>query len=77
MISPSAAKYFWDLDPQTLDETKHERLIVSRLLNYGRLDDWRWLVRTYGKDRLTAMLNPRGRMGIRESARHLAAVILA
>ena len=77
MVSPSAAKYFWDLDPTTLDEKRHERLIISRLLNYGQLEDWCWLLHTYGKDRLTAMLHSEGRLGVRESARRLAGVIFA
>lgn len=77
MISSSAAKYFWDIDPRTLDDAKHARLIISRLLNYGRLDDWRWLERTYGKPRLASALHSESRMGIREPARRLAKLMFA
>jgi hypothetical protein len=70
------AEYFWDVDAQTLDLRRHERLIISRLLNYGTLDDWRWLIRAYGKDHLANLLRSSSRLGIRESARRLAAVVL-
>jgi hypothetical protein len=77
MISPSAAKYFWDMDPSTLDQQKHSRLIISRLLNYGRLNDWRWLLHTYGKSRLSTALYTDTRLGIREPARRLAGLIFS
>jgi hypothetical protein len=73
--SPSVTKYFWDVDARTLDQVKHERLIVSRLLNYGELCDWRWLSRTYGKDRIAALLHSESRLGIREPAFRLAKLV--
>jgi hypothetical protein len=77
MISPDAAKYFWDVDPSLLDEKKHERLIISRILNYGDLADWRWLAGTYGKGRVLAVVRSGGRLGLREPARRLADLIFS
>jgi hypothetical protein len=75
MISSAAAKYFWDVDPKSLDIQKHERLIISRLINYGTLDDWRWLASTYGKERIARALHARGRTSIRTEARYLAEIV--
>ncbi len=75
MIPPSAIKYFWDVDGLMLDEQKHERLIISRLLNFGRLQDWRWLVHTYGRNRLSAILNSESRLSVRDPARALARIM--
>ena len=77
MLSPTAQKYFWDVNLDALDERKNERFIISRLLNYGRLDDWRWLVRTYGKHRISAILRSDARLGLREPARRLANIIFS
>jgi len=77
MLPPSAQKYFWEVDSDSLDPRKHERLIVSRLLNFGELDDWRWLVRTYGKRRLSLLLQSDSRLGIRESVRRLGNIIFS
>lgn len=76
MISPAAAQYFWDIDPRTVDEKKHERFIISRLLNYGRLSDWQWLLRTYGRERIIAALRET-RSGLREPVRRLALLMFS
>ena len=31
---------FWDVDPETVDEVKHRRFIIQRVLERGDLDDW-------------------------------------
>ena len=77
MISPTQAKYFWDVDPAVLDERKHERLVISRVLNYGRIADWNWLASTYGKHRVSAMLHSDARFGLREPARRLAYLVFS
>lgn len=75
MLPRSITKLFWDVDTATLDIEKNERLIVSRLLNYGTLEGWRWLVRTYGKARVAAWLHSGTRLGVRPSARRLAELL--
>ena len=75
MLYPSLAQYFWDIDFKTLDEKKHERYIISRILNYGRLNDWRWLLRTYGSERVSGIIHSKARLGLREPAKRLASII--
>jgi hypothetical protein len=77
MLPAMAQKYFWDVNPRSLDVRKHERLIISRLLNYGRMDDWRWLIQIYGKNRLSMLLQSDSRLGVRESARNLAQILFS
>ena len=77
MISPSVAKYFWDVNVETLDIKRHKRYIITRLLNYGTLADWRWLMHTYGKKHIAEILSHLQRSGIRQSARRLAELIFS
>jgi len=43
---------FWSYDFSRLDPVKHKRTIIVQVLNYGNLDQWRWLLGTYGRDAL-------------------------
>jgi hypothetical protein len=81
MIPPSLEKFFWDTGFSKLDLKKNEQTIVSRVLNYGALVDWRWLAETYGKARVAHILQTKSsiqsRTNIREPARRLAMVLFA
>ena len=41
---------FWDVDPDALDEERSKGLIISRVLSYGLIDDWRQVKEYYGID---------------------------
>jgi hypothetical protein len=41
---------FWDVDPETIDFRKHRRWVVQRVLEYGRLEDWRVIRELYTLD---------------------------
>lgn len=77
MIPQSIAKYFWDIKPDTLDMNKHERTIVSRVLNYGTLSDWRWLADKYGKTHVAGIANTEGRTSVKEPTRRLASILFS
>jgi hypothetical protein len=36
---------FWDVDPSTLGFAQHWKFLVSRVLEYGTLEDWQLLLR--------------------------------
>ncbi len=38
---------FWDIDPSDLDQKKHMKYIVSRVLEVGTFEDWVLLCRHY------------------------------
>ena len=49
-------RYFWDIDPTKLDITKKDQYVISRVLQWGRMDDLRWLKTYYGKNKLMETL---------------------
>ena len=38
---------FWDVDMQTLDESKHSDFIIVRVFQYGLLDDLKNILKAY------------------------------
>lgn len=40
---------FWSYDFSSIDPQEHKRAVIVNSLNYGNLEHWRWLVKTYGK----------------------------
>jgi hypothetical protein len=43
---------FWEVAFDRLDVERHADSILARVLESGRMDDVRWLVATYGLDRM-------------------------
>lgn len=41
---------FWDIDRETIDDEKHRRFVIGRVLERGRLQDWRNTKARYGLD---------------------------
>ena len=39
---------FWDVDMNSLDFEKSKKLIIQRVLDYGLIDDWQIIFKTYG-----------------------------
>jgi hypothetical protein len=39
---------FWDIDKSKLDIKKSKKTIIHRVLNYGKIEDWHILIKTYG-----------------------------
>lgn len=78
-LPTSIQKLLWDADLRALDQEAHGRLIIERVLNYGTLADWRWLVARYGANSVRAALKMRGALPrdvIRSEARQLASLII-
>lgn len=53
---PRRASLFWDVDPKTLDQKKHARYIIERILDFGTDREVRWLMRTYSKRKIKAVI---------------------
>lgn len=45
-------KYFWDTDPLTIDAANKSVYVINRILQWGRVDDLRWLREEYGIEAL-------------------------
>ena len=46
-VPPGLNKYFWDVDPMTLNVRRHSRFILERILELGDLDALRWAQKQY------------------------------
>jgi len=47
---------FWDTDYQKLNLDKHARYIMSRVLMYGKLEEWKQVLHYYGKEKVAEEL---------------------
>jgi hypothetical protein len=46
-VPPGLIKYFWDVDPKTLNVRRHSRFVLERILELGDLDALRWAQKQY------------------------------
>ncbi len=49
--------YFWDVDYNTLDETRSKRLIIERTATLGNLQEINLLLKHYGKKEVLKILS--------------------
>ncbi len=59
MLLPSpyrafSRELFWDTAPEKIDFVKHQRWVVARVLEHGRLEDWKALKRLYPMPEIVA-----------------------
>ncbi|MFA6554059.1 MAG: hypothetical protein WCS89_00975 [Candidatus Paceibacterota bacterium] len=47
---------FWDTNPAKIDLDKNARYVIERVLEYGRLDEVRWLFKQYSKDAIKKVM---------------------
>lgn len=46
----------WSYRFSEIDPKEHKKTIIVNTLNYGDLDQWRWLIKTYGRRRLKEII---------------------
>jgi len=51
-INELSTHLFWDVDIASLDINTSKKTIIERVLGYGILNDWNWIVSVYGKDQI-------------------------
>jgi hypothetical protein len=51
---------FWETDAGRVDTEAHAEFVMARVLEFGRMSEVRWLLRTYGRERLHAFLREVG-----------------
>ena len=74
----SIKKLFWDINKEKLDINLHKKNVIERIINYGELRDWKWLLMVYGKKAIKETLNSKdkfNRKNIRSSAQQLASIL--
>ncbi|MBK7818957.1 MAG: hypothetical protein IPJ60_16505 [Sphingobacteriaceae bacterium] len=51
-INELSPHLFWDIDVLSLDINSSKRTIIERVIGFGILNDWNWIVSVYGKDQI-------------------------
>jgi hypothetical protein len=46
----------WGYKFNLIDIEQDKRVIIVNTINYGNLDQWKWLVKTYGRDKLRKII---------------------
>jgi hypothetical protein len=60
---------FWEVEFGALDPERDADFILARILEYGRMNDVRWLIRTYGMDRIHEFFRAVGNPELSERTR--------
>lgn len=66
---------FWSYEFESLCLEKHKRLIVKQILNYGTIDDWRWLLSVYGEDGMKKIISNLYKSELRARTLKLAKIL--
>jgi len=51
-ISELSDHLFWDVQRTKLDPQKNKKLIIHRVLDYGLMQDWKFITMYYGLDNI-------------------------
>ena len=56
---------FWDTNPLLVDYQKHARHVMSRVVMYGNLEDWKQVMQFYGRERIAEELTQERELDIK------------
>ena len=62
MVDAVIRKYFWDVEPSTLDLQMHKQYIIERILDMGDEAAVSWLRQTYNREEILAVAEKSRRM---------------
>ena len=51
-LSKLSIHLFWDVDFSSLDENKHSRFIIERVVSKGNINDWQAIKEIYGLQKI-------------------------
>ena len=54
-ISQLSSFLFWDVDSSKIDLKKNKRWLIHRVLEYGRITDWLFIIKLYGINEIVEM----------------------
>ena len=61
-LSECAYRYFWDIDPASLDVSEYPRYVIERLLEYGDLPSVRWMESRFSREEIVEVLKKSRRL---------------
>jgi hypothetical protein len=64
---------FWSYNFDRLDKERDKKIIITNVLNYGDLKQWRWLAATYGHGEIVKILQQS--QNIRSRAKKVAETV--
>lgn len=56
LIPERVKKLFWDVDKETIDIRLHRSYIIKRIMDYGSVEDVKWMLTTYSPEDITEVL---------------------
>lgn len=51
-INELSPHLFWDLNKNTLSPETSKNIIIERVMDYGLMSDWKWLLSYYGEKKI-------------------------
>ncbi len=45
-------RFFWDTNPASIQLQKHANYIIDRILHYGDIPSWKWLLSVYERENI-------------------------
>jgi len=66
-LPDSAKKYFWDVNADKLDVSKHSRYVIERLLEYADFPELRWLFQHFERDEIISVLKQSRFLSVRSA----------
>ena len=76
-LPASLRPLLWGLKWEKLDPEQDAQDIISNVVNEGTLDQWRWIIETYGKERIRGILQNRLFTEFHPESRRLAELIFS
>lgn len=74
---PSAMRpLFWSYEFEKLDPEKDKRLIIMQVINYGNWEDWKWLLKNYGREEIKKAIQDAPASSFRPQALKLITLLL-
>lgn len=55
-MTPSIKRLFWDVDKESVDIEKHRFYIISRIIDYGKPQDIKWMQNTYTEEEIKEVI---------------------
>ena len=62
-----AYRYFWDIDPVSLDVSEYPYYVIERLLEYGDLPAVRWMEHRFSREEIVGVLKTSRRLSVRSA----------
>ncbi|HBT81778.1 hypothetical protein A2757_03305 [Candidatus Giovannonibacteria bacterium RIFCSPHIGHO2_01_FULL_48_47] len=76
MLPASLRPLFWSYEFEKLNLEKDGPLIIRQVINYGRWEDWKWLLKNYGRGKVKKTIQATPASGFRPQALKLITLLL-